>query len=50
MMHNNKMKGMEIPAEKISRKDAAELLGALGTLFTLCPAMLLSVQLFSAML
>lgn len=47
MMHNNKMKGMDIPAEKITKKDALEVIGAMATLMTLCPAMIVGVQMLT---
>ena len=50
MTHNNKMKGLDIPAQKITRKDAMEVLGAFCTLLTLCPAMVVSVQHISSIL
>lgn len=50
MMHNNKIKGMDIPAQKITRKDAMEVFGALCTLLTLCPVMVAGVQLMNHML
>lgn len=50
MMHNNKMKGMDQPAEKMNGKGAADILGAMGTLLTLCPAMVAGVQMLARIL
>lgn len=50
MLHNNKMKGMDIPTQKITGKDFSEIAGAMGTLLVLCPAMVAGVQLISRIL
>ena len=50
MLHNNKMNGMDLPAEKMTGKGFADILGAMGTLLTLCPAMVTGVQMLTRIL
>lgn len=50
MMYNNKMKGMDIPTQKITMKDVMDVAGAMGTLLILCPATLLGVQMLTRIL
>ena len=50
MLHNNKMKGMDIPTQKITGKDFCEVAGGMGTLLVLCPAMVAGVQLIARIL